>query len=310
MKKQIVFIVIFSCLLCVKTLAQQIGYSYQTLVSRQSAGLGVDVQEILKDYPVKVRFTLRVGSESGDIRYREEHETQTNAFGILNAIVGSGFKQAGDELQSLDWADETYYLQVEIDLDDGEGYMLMSSEPILVPPHAKAKDQELALDGSILSISGDPGTSVDLDPVIGQEGVNGDELQELEVGDAPGEISISKRNGVVINVEDDDADPTNENQTVSAGSGIVVNRTEQNFEIANTAPDQEITLMDGGSGNVIVGGVYPDFTIDVGATGNGAFSTTNNVTSNSPGNLSQDDFCIWTFYFIWVVKFSYKYDVL
>ncbi|MBL7472756.1 hypothetical protein [Robertkochia sediminum] len=71
-------------------------------------------------------------------------------------------------------------------------------------------------------------------------------------------------NAYSIDVPDNlDNDPTNENQTVSAGAGINVNQTGQNFEVVNAAPDQVVTLADGGSGNVAIGGTYPNFTIDV-----------------------------------------------
>ncbi len=67
----------------------------------------------------------------------------------------------------------------------------------------------------------------------------------------------------VPSAEDADSDPTNENQTVSAGTGISINQVDQDFEVINTEPDQEVTLADGGSGNVAIGGSYPNFTIDV-----------------------------------------------
>ncbi len=60
-----------------------------------------------------------------------------------------------------------------------------------------------------------------------------------------------------------DNSPTNENQTVSAGAGILVNQSGEDFEVTNTAPDETITLSDGGNGNVTIGGVYPNLTIDV-----------------------------------------------
>ncbi|MEM7297275.1 MAG: hypothetical protein AAF391_03300, partial [Bacteroidota bacterium] len=64
-------------------------------------------------------------------------------------------------------------------------------------------------------------------------------------------------------VNDADADPANENQTVSAGTGISISQTLQDFQVTNTAPDQTVSLADGGSGNVTIGGTYPSFTIDV-----------------------------------------------
>ncbi|SNR76295.1 hypothetical protein SAMN04488009_3643, partial [Maribacter sedimenticola] len=77
------------------------------------------------------------------------------------------------------------------------------------------------------------------------------------------EIQITNGNNTTIDIRDADSDPTNENQTVSAGTGISVNQVGQNFEVTNTAPDQTVSIADGGNGNVTVGGTYPNFTIDV-----------------------------------------------
>ncbi len=89
------------------------------------------------------------------------------------------------------------------------------------------------------------------------------DTQDLSI-DATGKIiSLVDGGSVTINAEDADADPNNENQTVSAGTGISVNQVGQDFEITNTAPDQTVTIADGGNGNVTVGGTYPNFTIDV-----------------------------------------------
>ncbi|MEP0985304.1 MAG: hypothetical protein ABJG97_06350, partial [Ekhidna sp.] len=58
-----------------------------------------------------------------------------------------------------------------------------------------------------------------------------------------------------------DNDPTNEDQTVSAGTGIAVNNVGDDFEVTNTAPDQTVALSDGG--NVTITGTYPNFTLAV-----------------------------------------------
>ncbi|MFC4218523.1 hypothetical protein, partial [Flagellimonas marina] len=40
----------------------------------------------------------------------------------------------------------------------------------------------------------------------------------------------------LVDVRDEDSDPTNENQTVSQGTGITVNQTGQDFSVAVTNP--------------------------------------------------------------------------
>ncbi|WP_222983531.1 hypothetical protein [Flagellimonas meishanensis] len=100
------------------------------------------------------------------------------------------------------------------------------------------------------------------------DGDPNNEIQNLNIG--PGgtanqsvEVAISGGTSALVDIRDEDSDPANENQTVSAGTGINVAQTGQDFQVTNAAPDQIVTLADGGGGNVTVGGTYPNFTIDI-----------------------------------------------
>lgn len=75
------------------------------------------------------------------------------------------------------------------------------------------------------------------------------ELQALSI--SGGAITLSNGGGTVTVP---DASPTNENQTVSAGAGISVVQTGQDFAVTNTAPDQTVTIS-GATGS------YPNFTL-------------------------------------------------
>ncbi len=105
-------------------------------------------------------------------------------------------------------------------------------------------------------------TATDVQAAL-DELAGGADSQNISTDNTPGNISIDNGNTLVLNVDDADADPANENQTVSAGTGINVNQVGQNFEVVNAAPDQTVTLADGGSGNITVGGTYPNLTVDV-----------------------------------------------
>jgi hypothetical protein len=63
---------------------------------------------------------------------------------------------------------------------------------------------------------------------------------------------------------------------VVGGAGIDVQQNGTAFTISNTSPDLTVTIVDGGNGNVAVGGTYPNFTIN----------TPNNL-DNSPTNEAQ-----------------------
>ena len=77
------------------------------------------------------------------------------------------------------------------------------------------------------------------------------ELQTLSTDNTPGNLSISSGNTITLNVDDADADPTNEDQTVSAGTGISVSQTGDDFQVTNTEPDDDISVSNTVSGHRI-----------------------------------------------------------
>lgn len=128
-------------------------------------------------------------------------------------------------------------------------------------PAPPAGVQSLTLSGTSLDISS--GNSVDLSTLI--DDADADPVNEIQSLSKTGNIvSLSNGGGSFTDdVDDADADPTNENQTVSAGTGINVTQSGQDFNVTNTLPDQVVNLSDGGSGHVLIGGAYPNFSIDV-----------------------------------------------
>ena len=98
-------------------------------------------------------------------------------------------------------------------------------------------------------------------------------------------LDISSGNSVDLSslIDDADPDPTNENQTVSAGAGINVIQSGQDFNVTNTLPDQVVSLADGGSGNIVVAGAYPDFVIDVPSVDDADADPTNENQTVSAG---------------------------
>nr|WP_299383889.1 hypothetical protein [Allomuricauda sp.] len=109
--------------------------------------------------------------------------------------------------------------------------------------------------------------------------------QDISTDNSPGNITIDNGSTLNLNVNDADSDPNNEDQTVSAGTGISVNQVGDDFEVTNTAPDQTVSITDGGSGNVTVGGTYPNFTLDVPDN----TDSQDISTDNSPGNITIDN---------------------
>ncbi|MEP1034678.1 hypothetical protein [Ekhidna sp.] len=175
---------------------------------------------------------------------------------------------ASNEFQDLTLSGNTLSLTssaIEIDLSPLSG--------------TNTDNQTLSLSANDLSISGGNTidissintnlTEVEVDAFVSDNGyltfeVDGsisNEIQDISTDGTAGDITLSNGSSLTLNVDDADSDPTNENQTVSAGTGISINNVGEDFEVTNTAPDQTVSLTNGG--NVTVTGTYPNFTLSV-----------------------------------------------
>jgi len=75
--------------------------------------------------------------------------------------------------------------------------------------------------------------------------------------------------------------------TVSAGTGITVNQTGNNYQIVNNNPDQTVSLT--GSSNIVVTGSYPNFTLSAsGLATSGANTNISSVYLNNNGLKIKD----------------------
>lgn len=135
--------------------------------------------------------------------YSEEHAVTTNAAGLFSVVLGTGANPTGT-LAGVNWGDGSKFISVAVMGAGGDFATLGTSQLVSVPYALMA--------GNVAGESGDGAT---------------DELQELvHDGDS---ISLSQSGGSVPdNVEDADADPTNELQQLSIN-------------------ENELSLSDGGS---------------------------------------------------------------
>ncbi|MEO9872633.1 autotransporter outer membrane beta-barrel domain-containing protein [Ekhidna sp.] len=158
-----------------------------------------------------------------------------------------------------------------------------SSSAVDLSPFAgtNTDNQTLSLSGNNLSITG--GNAIDISSINTNltetdvdnfannngyllsevDGSTSNEIQNISTDGTAGDITLSSGSSLTLNVNDADSNPTNEDQTVSAGTGISVSQSGDDFEVTNSAPDQTVSLADGGNGNVTIGGTYPNLTIDV-----------------------------------------------
>ncbi|MDH7448123.1 hypothetical protein [Aquimarina sp. 2201CG14-23] len=110
-------------------------FNYQSVV-RDSNG------NILVNTNMSFRISVLQTDPSGASVYTETHNSTTNANGVSNFRIGSGTLVSGD-FAIIDWASDSYYLQVEADITGGTAYQVIGSSQLVSVPyalHAKTAD--------------------------------------------------------------------------------------------------------------------------------------------------------------------------
>jgi len=211
-----------------------------------------------------VVFDIKLGSSSGSSVYSETHTPLTNDFGLFTSAIGGGTPNTPftiADFASINWASGLYYLNVEVNGNPMGATQLLSVPYAL---HAKTastgtpgidglncwdlngngvKDgtEDVNNDGAwdALDCKGDSG-------IMGPVGPQG--LQGIQ-----GPIGLTGAAG-----------------SYTAGSGVDLT----GGIITNTAPDQPVVIT--GTGATVVGGTYPNFTINSSDNVNDADADPNN----------------------------------
>jgi len=236
-------------------------FNYQA-VARDASG------NVIASSPVGIRIQLRQTTPGGTVVYAETHTPTTTNIGLMNLQIGGGTVTSGT-FNTIDWSAGPYFVEIGMDPAGGTSYTTMGTQQLLSVPyalHASTVDNvdDADADPTNENQTVTAGTGIG----VVQTG------QDFEVTNtAPDQtVTLTQAGSTTItgtypnftisstdNVDDADADPTNENQTVTAGTGVGVVQTGQDFEVTNTAPDQTVTLTQAGSTTIT--GTYPNFTI-------------------------------------------------
>ncbi|MEM9339092.1 MAG: hypothetical protein AAGA66_10215 [Bacteroidota bacterium] len=103
-------------------------FNYQAL-ARDSLG------NPLVNQNISVKFSMRSSSVSGPVRYSEVHYGVTDNLGMFSLIIGSGTVVSGD-FTTIDWGNDSHFLQVELDPNGGTTYALLGAMQLLSVPYA------------------------------------------------------------------------------------------------------------------------------------------------------------------------------
>ena len=164
-------------------------FRYQAVV-RDPSG------EIVADKMISIRISILSGSALGNAVYTEFFHYTTNRFGIVAVNIGEGTTVQGN-FSAIDWGGNSYYIQIEIDIDGGENYQYMGASQILAVPYAlhaldvTNKDdadadpsneiQSLTKSGNTISLSGGGGSVTDEINDADSDPLN--EIQDLVLND-------------------------------------------------------------------------------------------------------------------------------
>jgi len=124
------FTVLFTALLMSLSLLAQapMGINYQTVI-RDGAG------DILPDTELTLQMTIRSGAPDGAVVYQETHPVNTNAFGLVNLVIGSGSVQTGN-FAGINWGAEAHYLETAVEFPGSKAFQVMGVMQFLSVPYA------------------------------------------------------------------------------------------------------------------------------------------------------------------------------
>ena len=124
------FTLLFTAILLgLATMAQApAGINYQTVI-RDGDG------SILPDTELSLQMTIRSGAPDGEVVYAETHDVSTNAFGLVNLVIGYG-SPLSNAFADINWGNAEKYLETAIDLEGSGSYTIMGVTQFLSVPYA------------------------------------------------------------------------------------------------------------------------------------------------------------------------------
>ncbi len=214
---------------------------------------------VLANKNVTFRISILTGSASGTVVYREIHEKITNDFGLVDLSIGNGTIAMG-VFSDIDWGGSSCFVRVEMDPAGGTAFQAMGTVQLLSVPYAlyagevRNKDdadaspfnelQKLTLNGSVLMLdqgggsvtlpSGGASDNWGTQVVRANAPLSGEGTMASPLGVVQAQLQPSWSNILgkpagfqddTDNVEDADADATNEIQSLSiSGSSLSLNK--------------------------------------------------------------------------------------
>lgn len=102
---------------------------------------GINYQAVLRDKSDNILVNQTVGlkfkiQNASGVIYTETFTVITNAFGLVNLVIGKGTKETGSvEFNTIDWSNP-YNIDVFIDIDNNSKFVQIATQPLMSVPYA------------------------------------------------------------------------------------------------------------------------------------------------------------------------------
>jgi hypothetical protein len=171
MKK--IYLTLLSCFIAVVSMAQTPGFSYQAVILNPDVqslpGNNVE-QGLLSESDISIRFTIE--NEFGT-EYQETHTTKTDAYGMVNLMVGQGMATIGN-FTEVAWVGAEKYLKVEIDFTaSGASYESLDRQALTYLPQPLSLESNNRINELELAINTVAADLITIELTQGPQGVAG-----------------------------------------------------------------------------------------------------------------------------------------
>ena len=104
------------------------GFNYQAVI-RDGGG------NLVTSGTVKLRFSILESNPNGATIWQEIHDTNSNGYGLVTAVIGQGAGQLGD-FTTIEWGSNAYFLKVEADPTGQNSFTDLGTNQLLSVPYA------------------------------------------------------------------------------------------------------------------------------------------------------------------------------
>lgn len=115
-------------LICVQSYSQAPqSFKYQA-TARNISG------DLIINQNVGMQISILQGSANGTVVYVETFSPNTNDFGLININIGTG--NSSTDFSTIDWANGSYFIKIEMDVNGGTNYQDFGTSQLLSVPYA------------------------------------------------------------------------------------------------------------------------------------------------------------------------------